>query len=195
VQDAKSELEHLELSKINLERIFKTKRGEEVVSVHESVNEGVNPGTEVGSTISDSVVQEATPDDANSEVMINVQEGELLVLLAEDDEDSVEHIKELSEVVAQDPEFNIGGEEAVQVEEIGKLEEVREHSNNHQQGDDDLSEVVNEHGGLEAGDLGTVLHHFAHGEDEDGIGEVAADDELPGDEVIELGEEAEGGGL
>ena len=193
VEDAESELEHLELSQVDLQGVFEAEGREEVVTVHQSVNEGVDPGTEVGSTVTNAVVQEATPDDANGEVMIDVQEGELFVLLAENNEDGVEHVEELGEVVAQDPEFDVSGEEAVDVEEVGKLEEVWEHTDDHQGGDDDLAEVVDEHGDLETSDFGAVLHHLAHCEDEDGIGEVTTDDEFPGDEVIELGEEAETG--
>ena len=54
-------------------------------------------------------VQQRSPDHANAGVVIDVEEGELLLVLAtEDDEEGVEEVEELGEVVDVHKPLNAG---------------------------------------------------------------------------------------
>lgn len=131
VDDAESELEHLELSEVDLKGVFETEGREEVVAVHESVNKRVDPGAEVGSSVTNTVVQQTAPNNTDGGVVVDVQEGELLVFFAEDDEDGVEHVEEFGQVVSEDPELDRGVEFSIQVEDVGNLQEEGEKSDDH----------------------------------------------------------------
>jgi hypothetical protein len=192
MNDAKSELEHLELCQVCLQRIFESKRGEEVVTVHEGMDQRIDPGAEVSSAVAHAVVEKAAPNDADSCVVIDVEEGELFVLLAKDDEDGVEHVEELGEVVSEDPELDGGVELSVDVEKVGELKEEGKHSDHHQRRNDNLKEVVEEHRSLEdVTDFGAILHDdVSENINDDSVSNMTTNDELFANEEVQLRKEA-----
>ena len=189
MEDARGELEHLEHGEVLLEGVAEAEGGPEVVEVHEGVDEGVDPGAVEGGTVAVAKVEEHAPDEADGEVVVHVEEGELLLLLAEHHEDRVEHVKELGEEVREDPELDVGVELTADVEDV--VHEVGGKGDGHGDGGDHLNDVVEHHGTGDVEGL-TVLHDEAEKANQHEVAEVAANDDLEGHQMVELGVEAQG---
>ena len=190
--DAEGELEHLELREVLLERVLELQAGNEVVEVHQAMHKAVDPSAEECGAIANVVVKQQTPNRTDGEVVVDVQEGDLAILLAEHHPDGIKHIEVLCQVVHKDPELDIGNEFTLQIEET--VEEVRGHGDGHGDAKDDLSDVVNHHGQLWVVGF-TVLHELLQGEDDHNVAQMAADDRLKAHKRGELGVEAHVGQL
>ena len=65
--------------------------------------------------------EQPAPNDTNACVVVDVEEAELSVLLAQNDEDGVKHVKDLCDVVDEDPVLRVRGEVRPEGEDVREL--------------------------------------------------------------------------
>ena len=108
VREAHAKLDHLACGDPLLPRAGVPEKSEGVVSVHDHVNETVHGGTEIAITSSFHFAdQEPGPD--QQDMVVAVQEGDLVVLLAQDHPESVQQLNILIVVVNPDEIRNSKG--------------------------------------------------------------------------------------
>eukprot|EP01084_Bolivina_argentea_P144214 253090_1 len=145
LEDTGEELEDLELRQVLLQGVVDAVRSHEVVRVHQGVDHGVDPGTVECDAVADSVVEQETPDGADGQMVVDVQEGDLLVLVAEDHPDGVEHVQVLGHVVEEHLQLDGGSELTGDVEDGVAGDQVGGQHDGHESGQEDLQRIVEGH--------------------------------------------------
>ena len=190
VEEAEVELDDLDLGDDLLERVDEAERGVEEVRVHDEVDERVDGGAKVGGAAGLAELEQVAPHDEDRGVVVDVQEGELAVVLLEDHDPRVEKVEVLGRVVDEHEPLGAGLEGLVQPERVGQRKGPLAKAPEHVRAQHHLRRVVHLHEPAQR-ELFPPGHELPQHDDAQQVAGHRRQHHRPLHEAIVLGEEAE----